>query len=284
MQPLVRRGYSAYRGSFLYPHLGGLLKRWFRMRSRLARRRSFIHDLGPFRMRLDLNQLIDTSIYYMGTWEAESIAAIRRLLPQGGTAVDIGANIGFMTLHMAVQVGPRGQVISFEPTSWAVDRLQQNLALNLLPQVTVVHAGLGSRNSFQPDVLTPYSYPLLGEQPVMHDSITIRTLDGYLDEHPLDRLDLIKCDTDGCELRVLEGATRTVQRFRPALLLEVNPAGLADQGDSAQRLADWLEAAGYRLFHEDGRPFNEDLESTTEALGRTEHDIDILALPKNPAN
>jgi FkbM family methyltransferase len=277
--PFMRLGYSLYSHSFLHPHLGGLIKRSLRLRSRFTAHEPFVHDLGDFRMRLDLDQLIDTSIYYMGTWEEEEIAVIRKLLPAGGTAIDVGANIGFMTLHMASQVGPQGRVVAFEPTTWAVERLRENLALNAMPQVTVERLGLGDRDTVHVDVPVAYSYPLVGDRPVMRDSLVIRTLDGYLAEHPLDRLDLIKCDTDGCEVKVFAGAAETLRRFRPALVLEINPGGLAEYGDSVERLIELLHDCGYELFHqEDLRPFG-DLDHSARHVA-AHHDIDVVALPR----
>ena len=59
-------------------------------------------------------------------------------------------------------------------------------------------------------------------------------------EHPTDRLDFVKCDTDGWEAHVLRGAEATLRRFRPALLLEINPRGLADQNESVSALLSLL--------------------------------------------
>jgi len=283
MRSLVRATYAVYRNSPLHPHLGGAIKRALRLRNRFVSRAPFVHDLGPFRMNLDLGQLIDTSIYTMGTWEATSIATIRRLLPAGGTGVDIGANIGFMTLHMADCVGATGHVVSFEPTSWAFDRLGANLALNDMPQVSAERAGLSDHGARHDEVLVPYSYPLVGDRPFMKDSIVLCRLDDYFDEHPTDRLDFVKCDTDGWEAHVLRGAEATLRRFKPALLLEINPRGLADQSESVPALVSLLADLGYALHHEDSLEPFDDLEAVTESLAQTGHDLDAVALHRESA-
>ena len=280
MRSLVRATYSVYRRSPLHPHLGGVIKRALRLRNRFVSGAPFVHDLGAFRMRLDLGQLIDTSIYTMGTWEATSIATIRHLLPAGGTAVDIGANIGFMTLHMADCVGAAGHVVSFEPTTWTFDRLCANLALNDMPQVCAERAGLSDHEVHHDEVMVPYSYPLVGDRPFMKDSIVLRRLDEYFDEHPIDRLDFVKCDTDGWEAHVLRGAEATLRRFKPALLLEINPRGLADQNESVSALLSLLGDLGYGLHHEETLAPFDDLEAVAERLLATGYDLDVVALPR----
>jgi FkbM family methyltransferase len=288
MRRFVRSGYALYLRSPLHPHLGGALKRLLRVRNYFVARAPFVHDLGLFRMNIDLEQLIDTSIYTMGTWEAASIATIQRLLPKGGTAVDVGANIGFMTLHMAVQVGEEGRVLAFEPSSWACDRLHGNLALNHAPQVVVEQLGLGDREASYQDIQVPYGYPLVGDRPWMRDSVVLRPLDSYLAEHPIERLDLIKCDTDGFEVQVLRGAEQAIRGFRPILLLEVNARGLVEQGASVASLLEVLRDLGYALHHEGTlEPFR-DVEAVADRLGRLNHDLDVVAfhrdaLPVPPA-
>ncbi len=277
MRALTRFGYSMYRRSPLHPHLGAVIKRCLQLRNRFVAREPFVHDLGPFRMNIDLAELIDTSIYSMGTWEATSIAAIEHLLPEGGTAVDVGANIGFMTLHMAHRVGAHGRVFAFEPTTWAFERLRANLELNAFPQVVAERAGLGDREEVQADVMVPYSYPLVGDRPWMRDTIAIRRLDDYFAERSIDRLDLLKCDTDGFEVQVLRGAADTLRRFRSDLLVEVNPSGLEEQGQSVGALVGLLRDLGYTLHHEDSLEPFPDIEAVVARLARTRHDLDVVA-------
>jgi len=69
----------------------------------------------------------------------------------------------------------------------------------------------------------------------------VKTLD-------LDRLDFIKADIEGWELRLLHGAESTLDRFRPRLLLELSGAALARAGDRLVDAFAFLAARGYRAF------------------------------------
>ena len=80
--------------------------------------------------QLDLREGIDLAIYLFGYFEYETVRAYRRLLKPGGTVLDIGANIGAHTMHLARCVSPSGKVIAFEPTAYAYNKLLRNIALN----------------------------------------------------------------------------------------------------------------------------------------------------------
>jgi len=59
-----------------------------------------------------------------------------RVLGEGDVAVDIGANIGFLTVLAAILVGPTGHVVAFEPGPENLERLRANLAHNDCKNVT----------------------------------------------------------------------------------------------------------------------------------------------------
>ncbi len=172
-------------------------------------------------MNIDLQQRIDANIFFVGGWEPDTAATIDKLVPVGGVVLDVGANIGFVTLVLAGRVGPSGRVIGFEPTAWTYRRLCANVDLNTLPQITTVHAGLSDIAQVCDEADVPYGYWLDNGFRTERQSILLLTLDGYLAEHPIERLDFIKCDTDGMEEKVFVGGIETLRRFRPALHFEL---------------------------------------------------------------
>src|SRR6266436_206522 len=76
--------------------------------------------------RLDLEQGIDLAIYLLGAFERSTVNAYRKIVQPGDTVLDIGANVGAHTLHLARLVGNNGTVIAYEPTAYAVRKLRQN--------------------------------------------------------------------------------------------------------------------------------------------------------------
>lgn len=211
---------------------------------------------------LDLREGIDFAIWLMGVFEPATVAACARLVPPGGVVLDIGANIGAHTLPLARLVSPQGRVYAFEPTDWAQAKLAANLALNpdLASRVTRVQTMLTDWENAAPTPLYA-SWPLTAASGVhpLHRGrkmdvagANATTLDAFLRREGVTRIDFIKLDIDGFEIAALRGARETLRRFRPAMVMELSPHQLAEQGGSIEELAALLDAADYRLIELDG--------------------------------
>ena len=79
--------------------------------------------------------------------------------------------------------------------------------------------------------------------------ITLTTLDDFCSARGLERLDAILLDVEGFEDRALKGAAKTLDRFRPLVVVEsLWPPAMQQQGTSVEAVADVLEKHDYRLF------------------------------------
>src|SRR5688572_19286345 len=218
-----------------------------------------VERLGA-RWRLDLREGIDFSIYLLGAFEPGTVRAYRRLIEAGDTVLDIGANIGAHTLPMASLVGASGQVVAFEPTAFAYGKLQQNIALNphLASRIVAFQCMLkDDGNDTLPSSLFS-SWPLSarGERHAKHKGMGMTTagaksasLDEIARTIDLKRIDFIKIDVDGHELPVLRGAARSIDRFRPTILIELSPYVHEEEGHSFDDLVLFLTGRGY-LFRD----------------------------------
>ncbi len=218
--------------------------------------------------RLDLREGIDLAIYLFGQFEAATFRLYRRHVKPGSVVLDIGANIGAHTLPLAALAGPHGQVFAFEPTAYAYAKLCANIALNpelgdrIKPEQMIL-AATDSGGGPIPATI-PSSWPLFRE-PTRHalhggvqkstDGARMGTLDEYLAERKIEQVDFVKLDVDGHECAVLEGAVRTLARFKPVVAFEIAPYALAENGRSLAELMEHFLTLGYRLVGErDGKP------------------------------
>ena len=80
-------------------------------------------------------------------------------------------------------------------------------------------------------------------------AVEVMTLDAFCDRERLLKVDLIKIDVEGSEVALLRGAERTIQRFRPVLMIEVNPSTLQNFGYTARDLIQSVGRYGYRLHY-----------------------------------
>jgi len=225
---------------------------------------------------LDLGDVIDSSIYYSGTFEAGTEAAIVSRLRTGMTAVDIGANVGYHTFRIARAVGPTGVVLAVEPMSRARTKLLRNASLNSFGNIRVSDVGLAEAERGVQSVAFENSYRLDGSVDTVHEEVRLTSLDTLVAESGLDRVDFVKMDVDGYEGKVLRGARDVLRRWTPVLVFEISPGAMADNGDSATELVVQLEALGYKLTHEDGSQIA-DLKALLNRVG--DYSINLVAEP-----
>lgn len=185
------------------------------------------------------------------TWESVESALLRAALRPGSVVVDAGANLGWHAVWAALAVGLGGRVYAYEPDP-------RNLALlrvngSGLPQLRVLGAALGEARG-------EVAFRRHGAN--QGDSARVRTAASFTapcwpgDALALARLDFLKIDTQGSELRILQGFTKTLARQSQArLIVELWPAGLERLGDSVDALLGALHALKrpiYLIDHERG--------------------------------
>jgi FkbM family methyltransferase len=207
---------------------------------------------------LDLDEGIDFKIWIRGSFEPELERFYESALSPGAIVLDLGANIGAHTLPLARAVGPNGQVFAVEATRYAIEKLRANLTLNptLSARVTTLHALLVDSTDAAPIDAIASSWPLIGQEnvhPTLRGALRqvgeaeILTLDQIVQTAGLSRIDLIKLDVDGHELKVLSGGSDILARFRPPILMELAPYCHADQPGQFEALYALLVNAGYQF-------------------------------------
>lgn len=161
-----------------------------------------------------------------GGWEPAAQRLLVQHLRPGAVAYDVGANRGVHTLLMARRVGPRGHVYTFEPVPEIFAELQDNVALNGFTNVTCLPLAVSDTSGPAGFFRGHHSGAghLASTGDAVGESLTVETV--TLDELVFQRSqrppDLIKVDVEGAESRVLSGAMRILQRFRPALLIDLH--------------------------------------------------------------
>ncbi len=197
---------------------------------------------------LDMNDFMEWMVYFgIGVEPRGSLLALVR---PGMTVLDVGANIGEVSMKLAQAVGPGGQVISFEPGKAMFQKFTKTLAMNGFPNVKPVNMGLGDQaGEFQ--LVLPCPTNRGGSRVAQSggETIQVGTLDDFLVANKMAKVDLIKIDVEGFERKVLGGAKATLAKHHPVLFVELADVNLKEQGDSAQELLTYLEGFGYRFMN-----------------------------------
>ena len=184
------------------------------------------HD--GFRMWADPGEWVGQYIYATGRYEEKAVAVMKGLLRPGDTVVDVGANVGYLTLVAARQVGPTGSVTAFEPLPSARSWLARNVALNGFGNVTIREEAVCDRHGTASFTVGPAHH-------TSTSSLMYESGDGSKVEVRCTRLDdvlegaaavrLLKIDVEGAEGLVLDGARETLTRHAPAVIIELNSDG-----------------------------------------------------------
>jgi FkbM family methyltransferase len=157
----------------------------------------------------------------------------------GQIFIDIGAHVGWYTLRAARAVGPTGLVIAFEPDPVNRHQLEKNLSLNQVSNCEVVSLAAWSRSG--------QVRWCSAQEPVWHrideregsGVIEATRVDDLVARRSLQRVDWIKMDIEGGEVEALKGAADTLDRFRPALFIEVH--------GTLGHLRELLQGRGYSI-------------------------------------
>ena len=162
-----------------------------------------------------------TYFRYKAFFEAGEVELLSAYVVEGGTVIDVGANIGFFTLKFAKWVGDSGRVYSIEPEEKNFDRLSQRVHdNNYKSRVTLVKAAAAEKSGkamLAINLDNPMDHRL-SDSGAPVKAITIDELSAYYD---LQKLCLIKIDVQGAEDRVIAGALETIKKFSPVLFVEI---------------------------------------------------------------
>ena len=171
-------------------------------------------------------------------------AILARLVSPGDTFVDVGANRGWFTHMASARVGPDGRVFAFEPDARMVARLAEMERENHWTNVTVMPEALSDVTGeavFQA-VADPALSHLMEPSESESRGIRVPTTDfsAFALQHDLTKLNAMKLDVEGGEVRVLRGLSRWLRTSgcRPVLLVEVEERHLARAGTGVNDLLD----------------------------------------------
>lgn len=178
------------------------------------------------KINVSLASGISDHVYFLGEYEREISKLVLRIVKPGDVCFDVGANYGWYATMFTSLCGASGQVHAFEPLPDLYERLTENMALAGNPAyVTLNQMALGN----EAKTVTIYTFPELttghnslssmDQENYESTDVTMITLDSYLAEKNLDRVDFLKIDIEGAELLFLQGAESLFKIERPPVLL-----------------------------------------------------------------
>ncbi len=230
------------------------------------------------------NDVISMVMRYYGEWAENSFRLMNYFIPSAGVVVDVGANIGALSIPMSKAVGWRGRVYAYEAQRHVFYGLCANILLNDSTHILARNLLIGSesrivgipffsdRSSSERTNIGAQSFlPFIYNELKDSDSVQMTTLDEQLGAES--RCDLIKIDVEGAENIVLLGATKVLEKFRPVIYLECGSKALYEC------LRPLLKELGYNIFWHAAQHFYElNYFKCTNVTGNF-GDMNILCIP-----
>ncbi|MFM8681682.1 MAG: FkbM family methyltransferase [Alphaproteobacteria bacterium] len=202
----------------------------------------------------DTQSFLEWYIFFYGAFRPEVSRLINRMLRPGQVAIDIGANVGMHSVIMANRVGPTGRVVVFEPDPHPMGRLRRNMALNGIDWVTTVEAAVSARSETRTFYLHDDSIGNFANASLVAANVGKQTasvemqvvsIDEWMRDNPLPRVDVIKLLAQGEEYNALQGMRGLIERDRPKIFFLYEPSYWQRQGLELMDAVRFFAGHGY---------------------------------------
>lgn len=174
-------------------------------------------------------------LFYKDRYAEEAdMKAFLNLVTYAKTVFDIGANTGLYTV-IGGKHSENTSFYSFEPHPTNFNRLEKNIAINNLKNITLIQKAVGDKDSYI-DFYVPKSEGIIDTSSALKDfsettyggtiswkpvKVAQTSLDNFVELNSIRQLDMIKIDVEGYEIMVFEGARNTIGKFRPVIICEI---------------------------------------------------------------
>ncbi|MDF1809282.1 MAG: FkbM family methyltransferase [Phycisphaerales bacterium] len=207
-----------------------------------------------YEMKLDMTNWSARHTYFLGRYyELHIQLLLNAVLKSGDRMIDIGANVGMITLHAAHLVGPNGRIDSFEPNPTCLAQLEEVISRNHIEHIHVhpiglsdaqaelelkqndAHTGIGTFADVNPDdvVSSTIAQVKKGDDVFANDKNAPK---------------IIKIDVEGFEYRALKGMEQTLHSWKSMVVMEMHEHHLNRAGTSTQEVGEFMTGLGYRAF------------------------------------
>lgn len=214
-------------------------------------------------IEMDSHPHIRTAIdMILGRYEKEFCDLLQDYLKEGDIAVDVGANIGYMSLQLSKYVGDTGRVLSFEPNPTVFPILKRNtrkkkniecFELGLSEQDGCLELSVANGSTATGSFISEYPVQSLFDHSkawVEKHFVNLVKGSSFLQKVDVTKIDFLKIDVEGWEINVLRGL-ECVIRSSPdiVLFIELNLLAQITAGYKDDELLKCLIKMGFKIFY-----------------------------------
>lgn len=196
-------------------------------------------------------------------YDRTNMREVSRYVRVGAVCFDIGANIGVYSVVMSKLSGDAANVHSFEPVDHLREKLLANAKLNGFDTLRVSGMAVGDRpgtavmyqiNKGQfrggtSSLIENSTVQGLGLDNFTKKEVVVVTVDEYVTTNNVQRIDFMKIDVEGYELKVLQGGREAIGKLRPAILFEFDYPRLEAAGEIIAGFDEFFRSVNYRVMN-----------------------------------
>lgn len=208
------------------------------------------------RIELHPTQFVSRQIFLFGVFEPREARCFQALIEPGMTVIDVGANIGQYAMLAAARMDENGHVYAFEPAEDNFQILRRNVERSgYATRVSLFKEAVAAASGKRDFVLAsdggsnalwnPGANP---DNAGQTRTVKCRSLDDFVTEHRLARVDILKIDVEGADYEVLKGSRKTLEVHRPILFVEFAERLLEKFAATPKEMLDLISAFGYRAY------------------------------------
>ena len=228
---------------------------------RVGRVRAHLPDGRTLHLYSKGDDVVTNQVFWRGWdgYEPETSRVFYELARAARAVMDVGAHVGYYSL-IAALANPDARVLAFEPLTKAAERLRRNISLNGARNIKLFEYAVGEAEGVSTFFHVPYAvegvpsssglssrfftHPFyVASGVVAGEDVRVVTLDDVAEAEKIDRVDLLKIDTESTEPSVLAGAMRLLARDLPDIIFEVLPGQ-----DTAPDINRLLKPLGYTFY------------------------------------
>lgn len=269
----------------LYRHIVAFIKSRFSSAPFLDNNELFIQVINGVRFAIDAAKYPKVAKdVFCGTYETTLLHQLPRFITRGSICIDVGANVGVVTVYMAGLSGEEGEVHAFEPVPEYHENVKKIRDLN--PSFRIIANSIALGDSTETRNIFCTRSEGIGVNSFIRDfidesqwkgsvAVNIITLSDYLKHNSISHIDLLKIDAEGWGLPVLRGAQeflRTTKR-RPVIILEVSEQTFSVPGLSLLETQELISQLGYVAYK------HNDLSRSIDVT-KVEKQSDLILLPR----
>lgn len=157
----------------------------------------------------------DFSLIREGAYEKNGVD-----LKPGDVVVDAGAYLGIFSLFASKKIGPKGKVYAFEPISENYQLFKKTIELNKAKNIEIIPWALGKKRDLVSMMVEGDKFNISSgffKKGSKERKVKQISLDDFIEQRKIPKVDFIKADLEGMEKDFLLGAEKTIKKFKPRL-------------------------------------------------------------------